>query len=290
MQTFNCDLINILQNIVVMITKTSTTTFNVHIHQQVKSKDLWHIWCNLSAMICLHLSNLSESPICEADLWGRGSLSTASQIGLTRPHRSASHGLTDRPHKVSHVICQRVRSVRPCEADLWGRVRPICEAVLGLPRPHRSASQIGLSDRSHDLLCEADLWGRVRPICEAVLGLPRPHRSDSLTDHMTDFVRPICEAVGGRSVRPKSEVRGADRTLPGKGVQSSGPSDQISQLNALPRLLESDRTPTASQIGLPQPHRFKSPRSERPCEAVWGRAPLIGSDRSHDKLCEAEAM
>ena len=29
---------------------------------------------------------------------------------------------------------------------------------------------------------------------------------------------------------------------------------------------------------------------ERLCEAVCGRAPLIGSDRSHDKLCEAEAM
>ena len=31
-------------------------------------------------------------------------------------------------------------------------------------------------------------------------------------------------------------------------------------------------------------------KSGRPCEAVGGRAPLIGSDRSHDKLWEAEPM
>ena len=124
--------------------------------------------------------DLSESPICEA-------------VGFrARPHRSASHGLS-RPHRSasqSHVICQRVWSVRP-----------ICEAVGVQARPHRSAShgltdwpQIGLTDRTLWQITWLTLLGRsVRP-CEAVWGwsvrpcsdshglTDRPHKLDSLTD------------------------------------------------------------------------------------------------------------
>ena len=89
-------------------------------------------------------------------------------------------------------------------------------------------------------------------ICEAVLGLPRPHR----------FERP---KVGGR--RAQSDSTG----------QSNAFSCEISQ--ASPRIV------------LPRPVCVRG-RSE----AVGGRvrerpcSPLIGSDRSHDKLWEAEGM
>ena len=178
------------------------------------------------------LSNLSESqrvrsvrPICEADLWGRG-----SPIGLT---------LTLRPYRSASQIWESNlwgRSVRPiCEANLWGRsVRPWeSEVPIGLrerqydprahltdftakriaspatvwsaprtptasqigltDRPHRSASQIKLdsligSDRSHDKMWEADcLGGRF-----SWWNLDRPHRSASHNE------RPRWEAeVGG---------------------------------------------------------------------------------------------
>ena len=56
------------------------------------------------------LSNLSESvrPICEAVL------------GLPRPHRSASHGLTDRPHTASQIGL-----TKSCDLS----ESPICEAM-----------------------------------------------------------------------------------------------------------------------------------------------------------------
>ena len=65
--------------------------------------------------------------ICEAEVRGRSVRPWESEHSLSRPHRSASHGLTDRT----------LKSVRPC-SDSHGlslESHVICEAMLGLPRP-----------------------------------------------------------------------------------------------------------------------------------------------------------
>ena len=69
-------------------------------------------------------------------------------------------------------------------------------------QPHM-ASQIGLSDRSHDLLCEADLSGRVRP-CEADLwGRARTPTASQicLTDWTLWQIRQIRQIIADRLIR-----------------------------------------------------------------------------------------
>ena len=207
-------------------------------------------------------------------------------------------------------ICHIVRSVR--ESDLWS-VR--WEAVHGLPRPLRFESPICEADRplTHSGR-ESDPRGYLTDFTAkriASHGTDRPHRSDSQ----------ICEAVGGRA-RPLRQITWlcaweADRTLksvrpiglshtPGDAMrlaedQTASPavrerpigltdlrvrsashahramqSDPRGRLTdftakriASPGVRSAPRTPTASQIW------------EAVC--VRGRAPLIGSDRSHDK-------
>ena len=102
--------------------------------------------------------------ICEAEVRGRSVRPWESEHGLSWPHRSASHGLTD----------QTLKSVRPC-SDSHGlslESHVICEAVLGLPwpptasqiRPH-TASHLGLSHGlSHGLSLGPLMWPLTGPL------------------------------------------------------------------------------------------------------------------------------
>ena len=63
----------------------------------------------------------SDSQICEADLWGRGS--PESPIGLSR---LGAIWLISRLNALLRPVCVRGRSdSQICEADLWGRGSPI---------------------------------------------------------------------------------------------------------------------------------------------------------------------
>ena len=189
-------------------------------------------------------------------------------------------GTSDSFAKINLIcqICQRVRSVS--ESDLWS-VRPCgrpWESNLWA-RPHRFESPIGLSPQSH-VIC---LRGRARPLTASQIGL---------TDRTLKSVRPW-ESVRGRvGVRSASHAHRSDST-----GRSNAFSREISQ--AAPRIglhrrcaWEADR-----HLRLPRPHRSERPcawafsmyfcvweaKFVRPWEAVRGCAPLIGSDRSHDK-------
>ena len=142
-------------------------------------------------------------------------------------------------------------SVNFCEA-VGGRVRPCSPDWLSdlsepirVARPH-TASQIGLSDRPHR--SGSPKFGLTRT---------RPH----------NFCHVICLSQSGEhgltrpptasqkfTVRPwKSEVRGADRTLPGEAMRLA---------------VKSVRRARGSQCLARSPRV----RSVRPiCEAVWGR-------------------
>ena len=140
-------------------------------------------WITRSQGLMAHLIYL----ICEAEVRGRSVRPWESEHGLSRPHRSASHGLTDRT----------LKSVRPC-SDSHGlslESHVICEAVLGLPRPP-TASQIrphtashGLTDRPHRF--RVSDW--LRQITWQIVG----GRADGRPCE-AEFGRPW-EAVGGRA-------------------------------------------------------------------------------------------
>ena len=86
----------------------------------------------------------------------------------------------------------------------------------------------------------------------------RPHRSVRPWEaDLWGRGRPICEAVGGRSVRPNSDSLTDHMTLWWEAVLG------------LPR---PPTAPTASQIGLPRPHRSAShglPRPHRSASQIW---------------------
>ena len=210
--------------------------------------------------------------------------------------------------RVRSVICEavweavRVRSVRPkWEADLWGRsVRPwesdhtpaespILGAIWLISRLNALPHTV-VSDRTSDSHGLTD----------------RPHRSDSQ----------ICEAVGVRGGRPSD--RSHDFVVRGRGSPSTASQIWESDLwgrsaSHAQRAMQSDPRGrltdfTAKRIASPGVRERpigltdRTLKSVRPCaleilcilyvweaefgrpwEAVWGRAPLIGSDRSHDK-------
>ena len=184
-------------------------------------------------------------------------------------------------------ICQRVRSVI-CEA-VWEAVRvqsvrPICESEVRGRVGGRSAShahRVMLSDpRLNALLRPVEVrlarcaWESDRPPTWP----PTSASQIGLSDRSHDFVvrgrarPPTASHLGlsdrpcdlwGRSVRPKWE---AVRVRSDSTERGNAFSHEISQI--------------APRIGL------SADRAERPC--AWEA--LIGSDRSHDKLWEAEVI
>ena len=227
---------------------------------------------NLICQICQRVRSVSESDLwsvrpCgrpwESNLWARPHR-FESPIGLSRTAGDAVRSLAEAMHLAEDRTASPAVRERPIGlSNLWGRARTptashhkvmwsVWEAVLGLSRPHRSASQIGLSN----------LWGRESP-WEAVWESDRP-------------------------------LMHTDRTLPAeamrlavKSVRRPRGSDCIARC-----AWEADR-----HLRLPRPHRSERPcawafsmyfcvweaKFVRPWEAVRGCAPLIGSDRSHDK-------
>ena len=122
--------------------------------------------------------------------------------------------------------------------------------------------------------------GSESPRWEAVLGLPRP-----LTTKSCDLSESLRVGGRGRS-NSASHAPQLDSTM-----RSNAFSREISQTAT------EDQTPSPGVCERPIGLRARQCKfvdfqciSGRPWEAVGGCAPLIGSDRSHDKLWEAEAM
>ena len=186
---------------------------NFHLIQNKQEvKDLWHIWSICQLWYDLSdLSDLSESP-----KW------SDSQI---------------------------------CEA-VGGRARPLTRKSCDL-----SESPIGLSRTPAESPILGAVW-----LFSRLNALLRPESN-----------RPVC--VRGRSESPKWEaVWEADRPLThtGRCCLSRGRlTDFTAKRIASPARVRSDSHGLTDLRG-----RVR----ERPCSL------LIGSDRSHDKLCEAEAM
>ena len=155
----------------------------------------------------------SDSQICEAVGVRPWPLTTKSCDLSERPC-SASHGLTDRPHRSDSQIC---------EADLWGRESP-WEAVWESDRPltHTDrtlpAEAMRLAVKSVRRPRGSDCIARCAWEADRHLGLPRPHRSErpcaweavlpwlAQTDHMTKvrgrerpcsshWLRDLCQRV-----------------------------------------------------------------------------------------------
>ena len=164
-------------------------------------------------------------------------------------------------------ICQRVRSVI-CEA-VWEavRVRSVrpWESLRTLRQITWFESPIGLSRTPGDAVILGPVW-----LISRLNALHRPESDRPLTHTGRESDRPH---------RFESPI-GLSRT-PGDAV-ILGPVWLISRLNALPWPLERVRD-------------LRGRVRERPIFglSIWeavcvrGRAPLIGSDRSHDKSCEA---
>ena len=102
-----------------------------------------------------------ESPICEADLWGRGSPIIGPVWLISRLNALPRLLESDRTPTASQI------GLTDRTLDLWGQIRTLwqitwlygerpCSDSHGLPRPHRSASQIGLSDSLTDLTDQID--------------------------------------------------------------------------------------------------------------------------------------
>ena len=168
-------------------------------------------------------------------VWGRGALIgleicvRESQIFGANQSPTASHGLS-RPLTASHNLS--------CD---------LSEPIRGA-RPLTHTASHGLSD----------LWGRGSPRCRSALSRT-PGDAVILGGYLTDFT--------AKRIASPGRVRSASHAQRPR-VRSSGYLTDFTA-KCIAHTVESDRTPTASQIGLTdRPHRSDS----QICEAVGGRA------------------